>query len=310
MQQKKNIRLLVALALTVAGILLLQLGGKRAGNLAVDKKLFQLADEQEITDVYLQGGNINNHFSYKSGRWHVNNTFLLDQSMRNVFFAILSRLEIRRPVAQSATDSIANFLLQEGIRTTITFAGDTLKDYYIGGNKNLEISWAMDSHKKVPYRVHIPGYQSYVAGIFSVPAPDWRSRFVLQVNFALITAINLSYSNGDSLVLLATPEFFTLPGQQADSTKIAGFLDAIAFLQADQFLTPANLSDSQQRQLDEDNTFAILTIKLSTGGRERISFYHKPDNEPYMLGRLGDGTLCRFKYQRIKGIFKTPEDFD
>ncbi len=311
MQKRKNIGLLVALVVVIASSILLQVNRGAQNNLGVDKRLFQLADEQEITDVYLQGKDINNHFSYKNGRWRVNNAYLLDQSMRNVFFAILSRLEIRRPVGQATADSIAGVLSDQGVRTTITFAGDTIKDYFIGGNKDLEVSWAMAAKEKVPYQVHIPGYQSFVAGIFSVPALDWRSRFVFQANFALINTIALQYHDGETLLLEATNDFFRLPDNpRADSSKIADFLDELAYLQADQFLTVDQLQEQERNLVHEDNILAVLSIQKPAGEVESVTFYNRPENEQFIIGKISDGTMARFKFGRIKSLFKTIKDFD
>ena len=53
MQKKKNIRLLIILSLMIAAILLLQFSKPNNSNLGVEKTIFQLDNQQEITDVYL-----------------------------------------------------------------------------------------------------------------------------------------------------------------------------------------------------------------------------------------------------------------
>ena len=58
MQKSKNIRLLVALLLMFAAIIFLQLSKINQSNLGVEKTIFQLHDQQEITDVYLKSAQI------------------------------------------------------------------------------------------------------------------------------------------------------------------------------------------------------------------------------------------------------------
>ena len=134
MQKTKNIRLLVALALSIAVIIILQFSKREGNNLGVEKTIFQLHDQQEITDVYLKSTQAENHFKFQNGHWELNDTLLLDQSMRDVFFSVLSKVEIRKPVVASAKDSLVNFLLSSGVQTIITFGDETIKDYRVGGN--------------------------------------------------------------------------------------------------------------------------------------------------------------------------------
>ena len=262
MQKKKNIRLLIILSLMIAAILLLQFSKPNNSNLGVEKTIFQLDNQQEITDVYLNNEMVENHFQYQNGHWALNDTLLLDQSMRDVFFSVLSKVEIRKPVAESVNDSLISFLKSSGTRARITFGDDIIKDYWVAGNQELEVSWMMDSQKQVPYQVHIPGYQSYLAGIFSVPAKDWRSRFIFNLNFALLKNIEIEYpESGAILEMNYYNSFFSIPGVSADSTKIADFLDNLAFLQADRFIETTEL-DSEYNSLLE-NKLIYATIKLN-----------------------------------------------
>ena len=106
MQKRQNIRLLIILSATIVAVVFLQLSGKKDSNLGIDKTTFQLTDQQEITDVYLHSKMADNHFQFKNGHWVLNDTLLLDQSMRDVFFSVLSKVEIRKPVIESSKDSI------------------------------------------------------------------------------------------------------------------------------------------------------------------------------------------------------------
>ena len=202
MQKSKNIRLMAVLSLMIAAIIFLQLSKINQSNLGVEKTIYQLDDQQEITDVYLKSAQIENHFYFQNGQWELNDTLLLDQSMRDVFFSVLSKVEIRKPVVASSKDSLVNFLLNNGVHTTITFGDEIIKEYWVGGNNELELSWIMDSQKQIPYQVHIPGYQSYLAGIYSVPAKDWRSRFIFNLNFALLKNIEIEYAESETTLEL------------------------------------------------------------------------------------------------------------
>jgi len=295
----------------IVAIIFLQFSKPGSSNLGVEKTIFQLDDQQEITDVYLRSEKAENHFKFQNGHWALNDTLLLDQSMRDVFFSVLSKVEIRKPVVASAKDSLANFLKTSGTRTTITFGDDIIKDYWVGGNHELELSWMMDSQNQIPYQVHIPGYQSYLAGIFSVPATDWRSRFIFNLNFALLKNIEVEYAeSGDKLALNYGNSFFSIPGVNADSTKIANFLDNLAFLQADRFIETNEMDSEYDSLLQNNLVYATISLKKISGEDKSIVFYKHLAHKRFILAKIDDSSLSLFNYERIKGIFKTRKDFD
>lgn len=295
----------------IAVIIFLQLSKRNSSNLGVDKTIFQLHDQQEITDVYLKSRQVEIHFKFQSGRWALNDTLFLDQSMRDVFFSVLSKVEIRKPVVESAKDSLVNFLFGMGVHTTITYGDEIIKEYWVGGNQELEVSWIMDSHKQVPYQVHIPGYQSYLAGIYNVPAKDWRSRFIFNLNFALLRSIEIEYvESGETLEMNYANSFFSIPELNADSTEIANFLDNLAFLQADQFIETAELDNEYDSLLKNNLVYATISLKKISGEDKSITFYNHLQNKRFILAKIDDGSLALFDYERINGLFKTRNDFE
>lgn len=311
MQKKQNIRLLIVLSFMIVAILLLQFSKRSSSNLGIERNIFQLDDQQEITDVYLQSERLENHFKFQNGRWALNDTLLLDQSMRDVFFSVLSKVEVRKPVVASAKDSLVNLLKSSGTRTRITFGDETIRDYWVGGNQELELSWMMDSQKQIPYQVHIPGYQSYLAGIFSVPATDWRSRFIFNLNFALLKNIAIEYAGSEEkLRLNYSNSFFTIPGTDTDSLKVANFLDNLAFLQADRFIETNELDSEYVSLLENNLIYATIRLKKISGEDKSITFYKHLPNKRFVLAKIDDGSLALFNFERIKGIFKTSRDFN
>jgi hypothetical protein len=309
MQKKRNIILLSALLATLSLIAILELASNDGNGLDIDKRFYQLNPNQEITDVYLNSANESNHFKYLDGRWLLNDSLFLDQSMRDVFFSVISQLEIRRPVGSQESDSIAAYLKDEGTYAKITFGEEIIKEYWIGGNKNEQISWIMGADM-VPYQVHIPGYQSYIAGIFAVPAKDWRSRFILNLNFALIQKINLRYpTSSKNLELVFKDNFFEIPDFNADSSKVANFLDQLAYLQADQFLEASDTVSSYAGPMNAENIYATLNFTLLSGDSTKINFYEAPDDR-FMIAQLDDLSLALINKRRIADLFKTRDDFD
>ena len=305
MHKRKNIRLSIILLVLVSAVLLLEFNQGEADHLGVDKKLFQLDANREINQVVLEGPKETNQFDFRNGRWFLNDTLYLDQSMRDVFFSIVSQLQIRRPVLRTKADSVEQLLINEGVKTTISFGDEQIQQYWIGGNRQQQVSWIM-GEDRVPYQVHIPGYQSYVAGIFRVPAADWRSRFLLDINFALVKTIEIAYPEArPGLTLNFENNFFTIPGVQADSLKIANFLESLSFLQAESFIAQPSVDE-----LENEQPVATLSIRLVNGDQVEIPFFEDPQDEQFFLARLADQSLAKTDRQAVTRLFKIPADFE
>ena len=45
-----------------------------------------------------------------------------------------------------------------------------------------------------PMIVNIPGYESYVAGIFEIPTNDWRDRTIFSTNYRTLQKLEVQYA--------------------------------------------------------------------------------------------------------------------
>lgn len=309
MQRKRNIRLLLILTLMVLAIIWLGYSDKARDNSGIARNLFKLAQQQEITDVFLTGHASQIHFKYRDGRWRLNDSLYLDKSMRDVFFSVVSQVEVARPVPQAQRDSVVNVVKEQGVDVRITFGEQDILHYKVGGNKKDEISWMMGDDE-VPYLVHIPGYQSFIAGMFMVPEIDWRSRFLVNRNFAMIGEIRIDYPEPDQgFVLQYRDGFYHMQDREADSTATASFLDGLAFAQVDRFLSEKEVEGQYKNYLTQDRIVAKLSLGLVGGKVETISFFKLPDQRK-LLVRMSDGSLSLADRRRLANLLKLRGDFD
>ncbi|MCB0497765.1 MAG: hypothetical protein KDC79_16605 [Cyclobacteriaceae bacterium] len=308
MQKKKNIQLLFALAMVIALIALLPLLKKKGSGLEVDRHLFTLGAQTVITDVILKTDSATNKLCYVNGKWRVNDKYDLDLSMRDVFFSVLSQLEIKRPVAESQSDSIAEIIRNKGVEVTILNNADTVKSYSIWGDKDSESSFIMGA-KSQPYLIHIPGYRSYVAGIFEVPESDWRTRRVFSTTYTNLNELKLEYSDGNSLTYRYKNSFFEIEGVHADSTQLINSLENLLFLQTDQYLLPSEMHNYVDANFNSNPFVTIAAIKLS-GSMEKTRLYDPRPDKPYYLGITPDSSFCLFNKKRMKRILVKKKDFE
>jgi hypothetical protein len=309
MQRKKNIRLIGLLIVLIAITSVVYNIGNETSGLDLDKRQFTIDPQAEITDVIVTGlsGDIKNEFSYQSGSWILNSRYKLDQNMRDVFFSVLSQMEIRRPVSESNSDSIAAFLQHSGYQVEIFDNSDLLKTYIIGGNAD-EVRTFVKGEDNIPFEVHIPGYQSYVAGIFDVPENDWRNRFIFEINPISLSSVTINIEGAEPYDIIYTDNQLTIEGVAADSARLARHMERIVFLQADRYVSLSR-EPVYDSLVKSNSRYATITISDITGRKQSLILFNKLENDPFILGVGRDNSAALFKFDRIKAIFKSKDTF-
>ncbi|NNF32552.1 MAG: hypothetical protein HKN68_00475 [Saprospiraceae bacterium] len=305
-QKQKNIRQLIILSvLLVLTVVVVMIDG-----FDYDRNKFTLDENSVITTVVLEGNGFTNRFEYINGAWEVNGKYLLDQGMRDVFFAMLSRTEVKRPVANAERDSIASFLRNEGVKVSILNNADTIKTYFAGGNKNRFQSFFMTQENE-PYLVQIPGYQSYIAGIFMVDENDWRSRFIWDIDWSSLKTLTVEYEGGrERLEFEYENNFMGLKGvENLDTANMMGYLEYIAYLQTDKFLKDGEIPIYDQMVEAGES---ILTIDVEQIGNRKSSLvlYAQPEGKQYFPGVLNQQQLVLFESSALENMKAVLSDFE
>lgn len=308
MQKQKNVRLLIILAITIILIAIFPLLNNNRDGLSVEKNLFTLNSQTVITDVLLSSNGISNKLSYIQGRWQINRKYELDPNMRDVFFSVLSQMVRRRKVPQSQRDSIANLITKNGVDVLILNNADTVKSYKIWGISESQTSYIMDTEEQ-PYIVHIPGYRSYVAGIFEVPETDWRSRRIFSALFTNLNSLKIEYPKED-IEYRYKDSFFEIIDMDADSTQLITSLENLLFVQADKFIPLSEFEKYKVDSIRDNNPIAtILATKLS-GAMESVIVYNTIEEQPFYIGYTTDASFCLLNKNRLNKILRKKSDFE
>jgi len=306
MQKQKNTRLLLALSAVLILISLLPYLDNKSEGLSIDKKQFTLNQQTVITDVLLASKTITNKLSYIRGKWVVNDKYELDPNMRDVFFSVLSQLEIRREVSESQNDSITNLIRSKGIEVSVVNNQELIKNYWIWGNKDSQTSFLMDDEQA--YVVHIPGYKSYVAGIFEVPEEDWRTRRVFTALFTNLNTLKIEYPH-DDIEFRYKDQFFEIINIRADSTQLISSLENLLFLQTDQYLQPSEYPTYIPDGIEIKTPFASISVSKLAGTKEKVKLYNTKNESNFYLGITPDSSYCLFNKARLNQIIVKKPDF-
>ena len=108
----------------------------------------------------------------------VHDTSTLDPSMQKVLMSVLNQVRVKRTVPKTDLLKISEDILNNGFKIEIGSSSGTDRVFYAGGN-GISLSYFM-GEDEIPYIVHLPGYESYVTGIFEVAENDWRDRLIFK----------------------------------------------------------------------------------------------------------------------------------
>lgn len=308
-QRKRNIQQLTYFAVLASIIVLLALFGGENDGVDFDKHKFILDENEVITTVVLEGGGTRNKFEYLNGAWEVNDTYLLDQGMRDVFFAVLSQVEVKRPVAASEKDSLATFLKNTGVKVSIYNSGVEVKSYLAGGNEEQFRTYFMDVEEGQPYLMHIPGYQSYIAGIFEARESDWRSRFIWDIDWTSLKKLTVKF--GEKVTVFEYKDnFMAVEGvARLDTASMMSYLEEVAFLQTDKYLEPGEI-EAYEEIIRADNPIASLQVEQIGDRHSSLLLFERPKQKQYIPGLLNNQQMLLFQPTLLENLKKTPKDFE
>ena len=303
MQKKKNIQLLIILSvLVVITILLYSISDEKRGtNLA--KEIFAVADTAQITRVEIMHEGKGTVLSRKSGRWMVNDKYLLDEGMRTVLLSVLNRVRAQRQVAEVMQAEVIDSLRENGYQVKIYGQSQLLMEYVAGGDKEANVSYFKKPEEETPYVVHLPGYESYVAGLFEITENDWRNRIVLATNWNIIDTLALDYPrNPESSfsIIFRNNKYLVPEVAEADTSVLYNFMDKVSYIVADQYINPGQYP--QYDSVANTKPLAILSVKeIGEKEAEKISIFPPLPQDRMLLGKF-DNQMILFDFNRIRSI--------
>ena len=307
MQKKKNITLLIVFLILLAWtIVYLNLENENSG-ISFDENKFSIVDTAAVQKISIKGTNFSNILSRETQNWVVNDKYMMDPSMQKVLMSVLRQVDVKRTVPKNDLERIRNDIRSNGYEIEITDMEGATKVFYAGGN-GISLSYFMDEDN-IPYVVHLPGYESYVTGIFEVHENDWRDRLLFQTSWLGLKSFSLSYPDDpeNNIEISADNNLYNIRGiEKIDTTVLMNYLDEISFFYTDQFIDQGQipLYDSLR------NTKPFVQLVVNSLGMKdpvRISFYEQLSGENVILGLLNDNQMCLFNIDRIQIIFQKKE---
>ncbi len=245
MQRKKNLRLLAILSILIVAAVILALTGKSTSKLDVDRDIFSYDDPSQIDAVILERNNTSDTLAFINGQWMLNGKYKADPQRISVLFAILKQAKVRRRAARTQLDSLQTWIDQKGVEARFYEGTDLVKSFEVSGNEERGITYYRESSGEPVYLMEIPGYRSYLAGIYELDENGWRYPRVYDFNWRNLKDVHVEYpKNSDSGFDISSKEGFYSVNQieETDTTKLTNFLDDLSLLYVNDFLFPAEIT--------------------------------------------------------------------
>lgn len=268
MQARRNkILSIILLALiTVAALLLLV--DEDVNQLDVEKDKFAFADPSAIDKVVLAQPTGDVELVFQGNEWIVNGKYEADPQRIKVLFAIIKQVSIRRKVARQDADSLRQAIQNRGITATFYANSETVHQLQVLGNEQQGLTYITKKDEDI-FLVEIPGYRSYLAGIFELDANAWRDPLVFDVNWRNLQQVSMiipeSPESGFDIVYDGGQ--YQIKGlAETDTTKLYNVLDDISLLYVNDYL-----SESEVEELDQNDFTPTATIVVEDVGQNKYT---------------------------------------
>jgi hypothetical protein len=177
MWTKKNTQLLViAGLLLVANIVIAFTQGSGKKKLAVESDYFKWNNQLSAIEINNRGEKI--RITLERGQWILNDELLAQEDFANLIEAIFKEVEVRRAVPKNLTEEIKAQFDEKGVEVNLTSMEGEIYSLQVYGDAAANISYFRKKGEE-PFVVYIPGYTSFLAGIFGLQTEQWKSKLAL-----------------------------------------------------------------------------------------------------------------------------------
>lgn len=312
-QRTKNISLLTLLGLLVMSSIILALTGHRGTiNTMENKEMFSIEDTSKVDQIKIisQKGII--QLKENDGAWILNDQYKAEQNIVKVLLSILKDVQVVRNVPTSQKKNVIDQLKDTGQLVEIITKGNIIKSFYCSGNDTKTVSYMMPLKEENPMIVNIPGYESYVAGIFEISTNDWRDRVILRTNWRTLQNLAIKYTEYPEYNLTIKFDFNFLKVEgvsNLDTARMMAFVDEFNYLQADRYLDKGE-NESYDSLLTTPITVTISIEDIKADNSKTIDFYPLLPDDPMMLAYIReDEQMVLFEARRIQDLFAVKSDF-
>jgi hypothetical protein len=135
------------------------------------------------------------------------------------------------------------------------------------------------------YLMQLPGYQSYVSGIFEVPENDWRDRVIFDGIWQDMVSLKINRPNDEEIEFLYDDRLLRIQNQQADTVEVMNFVERFNYFFVDQFLPEDHIALEKKESFEDAGTIKIEGLNKDKS--LKLKLYKNPDFNAYLVNING-----------------------
>ena len=283
---KKNWGLLIIL-LVLSGVFGILISQKATTtSLEVEEDLFAVQDTSSLQRLELQQAQGATQVLERAERgWQLNNTYQADPQLMRLLLSVLQNVEVKRPVAESQQEEIVQKLQQEGVQVRAYNEGGAVTEFIAGGDEEGRLSYFLQDG--AVYVVELPGYVSYISGIFALTENNLRDRTIFRTNHLNLQQLTLEYPGEaeDIKIDFDGSRLEVANISQPDSVQLLGFLSLFENLQATGYVNVQEYPELDSL-LQGDPEVTIYVKDLQHPNGKPLAIYQPTQDGRYRLAYL------------------------
>jgi hypothetical protein len=188
---------------------------------------------------------------------------------------------VLRPLSGDEQEAVREGIYRTGSQVQVYQGENLLLSFWSGGDRSQQNSYFVNEEGRV-FLVHLPGYTSYVGGLFELPLSKWRSRNVFSNTWRSLLSFNyLDYNqSGNDFQINYKDPFFAVSGvQQLDSNKVMNYLQDLVSLKATSVVADTVYQGMPWLELS--------TTDIDPGKNQNLILYGD-QSQSTVLGKAGD----------------------
>jgi hypothetical protein len=307
MWNNKNFRLSVILIILiiVTGIQLGRKGSSTSSRL--DTQRFTIRDTLDIREIKILVGDENMELKNRDGLWYIGEK-KADEYYISLLKAVLASIRVQRKISPAEKEEV-NRLFESGARVMIRFDNDGEKTFHVTGNDTQTRSYIRDPETNDQFVVNIPGYQSFVAGIFFLSPLEWEDKTLFETPWTALRDLSVKYPKHPEWNFNIVPgdRLLTLEGTgQPDTTRIMDYAVIFSDLKANYFFSSQELDSLRDRPV-----FMEIEIRdLDESRNNRIQIFELSPGTNIQFGVDSNGQYFGLDYRNVNLLAVKKEDLE
>jgi hypothetical protein len=269
--------------------------------------VFALSSEQ-MPDRILIGENTLEQIG--ADVWRINNKFNIDPDMLESLFAVLGKIEIKRPVPSGLRDKVAQAFVNNHVEVKAFMQNVPLRSFILTEFEGE--TYAMTKDKNAAYAVFIPGFPVELFKIFLIDENEWRDKRIFKTNSRTVKSFESFESKKGNKVLsvrfetvAADSGYFVIEGiEKADQNKVVKFLNSLEKIKVAGFIDESKAKEAIVAAQPIAN-FSVEDIEPTRNAS--LKFYKF--EESFIGHSLLDNQYFVIEEKMLGRLFALPSDF-